>query len=185
MDTLVEKISFSKFAWAISIELNPKSKIHSKFVHIDFCIFMNSITLHVRKIEFLLLHNHDVIVAPPNYNSNDSSAFLHIFNPTSIGSYSIYTGLFYTHLIFGFLEFARAGNCISGWLPDRKLSGPSIKPSLIIFCWIVASRRHWSGIQINKHSWIKSYWNKNIWNILLFMTGTGTRTSIFETLSLK
>ena len=31
-------------------------------------------------------------MAPPNYNSNDSSAFLHIFNPTSIGSYSIYTG---------------------------------------------------------------------------------------------
>ena len=31
-------------------------------------------------------------MAPANYKSNDSSAFLHIFNSISIGSYSIYTG---------------------------------------------------------------------------------------------
>ena len=120
----MEKISFSKFAWAISIELNPKSKIHSKFVHIDFCIFMNSITLHNRKIEFLLLHNHDVIVAPPNYNSNDSSVFLYIFNPTSIGSYSTYTEARFT-LFSGFLslrgrKIASVDDFLIGSYPDRQ-----------------------------------------------------------------
>ena len=102
-------------------------------------------------------------MAPPNYNSNDSSAFSHIFNPISIGGYNIYTGAC-LNLFFGFFEFLRAKNCVSGWLiakkkvtnPDRKLSVPSIKTSLIICCWIVASQRHWSGKQINNHSWIKS-----------------------------
>ena len=43
-------------------------------------------------------------MAPANYKSNDSSAFLHIFNPISIGGYNIYTGA-RLNLFLGFSSF--------------------------------------------------------------------------------
>ena len=136
--------------------LNAKSNFHSKYVHILMFAFSWTLELFVFEKPECCYH---VIW---RYSS---TAKLKLGQFKCLLTYFLIQIRFrvvFTHerveLYFRVFRVC-VGGILRGWItyceievtnPDRKLLGPVIKPSVIFFPWIVASRRLWSGIQINK-----------------------------------
>ena len=102
--------------YKIFIWLNPKSNFHSKYVHI--LMFALSWTLEFFMFEksnfcnYVIWRYSGTVKCQPGQNL---SAFFHIFQSNfDLHLQYLHTSAF--NLIFGFFDFAWAGDCVGGWL---------------------------------------------------------------------